>query len=130
MFNGDTLLATVDQQTASGVATGTAKTRYVHPDHLRDFALRDVGCDRGIGAGLFNPVFNVLILFSPADAAVRRLVVNRDFPGRARSLRQRRRLCTCHFLATLVSRFACGSFEYTVMSHTPVFMHVSRTKPQ
>jgi RHS repeat-associated protein len=34
MFNGDTLLATVDQQTAGGVATGTAKTRYVHPDHL------------------------------------------------------------------------------------------------
>src|SRR3984893_11569463 len=33
-FNGDTLLATVDQQFASGVATGTAKTRYVHPDHL------------------------------------------------------------------------------------------------
>jgi RHS repeat-associated protein len=24
----------VDQQTASGVATGTAKTRYIHPDHL------------------------------------------------------------------------------------------------
>src|SRR5260370_13445120 len=34
MFNGDTLLATVDQQMASGVATGTAKTRYIHPDHL------------------------------------------------------------------------------------------------
>jgi len=34
VFNGDTLLATVDQQLASGVATGTAKTRYVHPDHL------------------------------------------------------------------------------------------------
>src|SRR5712671_4736278 len=34
MFNGDTLLATVDQQLASGVATGTAKTRYIHPDHL------------------------------------------------------------------------------------------------
>ena len=34
MFNGDTLLATVDQQTAGGVATGTAKTRYIHPDHL------------------------------------------------------------------------------------------------
>jgi YD repeat-containing protein len=34
VFNGDALLATVDQQTASGVATGTAKTRYVHPDHL------------------------------------------------------------------------------------------------
>jgi RHS repeat-associated protein len=34
VFNSDTLLATVDQQTASGVATGTAKTRYVHPDHL------------------------------------------------------------------------------------------------
>jgi uncharacterized protein RhaS with RHS repeats len=33
VFNGDTLLSTVDQQTASGVATGTAKTRYVHPDH-------------------------------------------------------------------------------------------------
>jgi RHS repeat-associated protein len=34
VFNTDTLLATADQQTASGVATGTAKTRYVHPDHL------------------------------------------------------------------------------------------------
>jgi RHS repeat-associated protein len=34
VFNGDTLLSTVDQQTASGAATGTAKTRYVHPDHL------------------------------------------------------------------------------------------------
>ena len=34
MFNGDTLLATVEQQLASGVATGTAKTRYVHLDHL------------------------------------------------------------------------------------------------
>src|SRR5216684_162035 len=34
VFNGDALLATVDQQTASGVATGTAKTRYIHPDHL------------------------------------------------------------------------------------------------
>src|SRR6266404_131696 len=34
MFNGDTLLATVYQQMASGVATGTAKTRYIHPDHL------------------------------------------------------------------------------------------------
>jgi hypothetical protein len=28
------LVATVDQQTVSGNATGTAKTRYVHPDHL------------------------------------------------------------------------------------------------
>jgi RHS repeat-associated protein len=34
VFNGDSLLATIDQQLASGVATGTAKTRYVHPDHL------------------------------------------------------------------------------------------------
>jgi hypothetical protein len=34
VFNGDTLLATVDQQTASGNATGTAQTRYIHPDHL------------------------------------------------------------------------------------------------
>jgi RHS repeat-associated protein len=34
VFNGDTLLSTVDQQTSSGVATGTAKTRYIHPDHL------------------------------------------------------------------------------------------------
>jgi RHS repeat-associated protein len=34
VMNGDTLLAMVDQQTASGVATGTAKTRYVHPDQL------------------------------------------------------------------------------------------------
>jgi RHS repeat-associated protein len=34
VFNGDSLLATVDQQTASGSATGTARTRFVHPDHL------------------------------------------------------------------------------------------------
>jgi RHS repeat-associated protein len=34
VLNGDTLIATVDRQFASGVATGTAKTRYVHPDHL------------------------------------------------------------------------------------------------
>jgi len=34
VFNGDTLLATVDQQTASGVATGSPATRYIHPDHL------------------------------------------------------------------------------------------------
>jgi RHS repeat-associated protein len=34
VMNGDTLLATVDQQTASGVATSTAKTRFVRPDHL------------------------------------------------------------------------------------------------
>src|SRR6266851_7844509 len=33
-FNGDTLLGTIDQQFKNGVATGTAKTRYVHPDHL------------------------------------------------------------------------------------------------
>jgi RHS repeat-associated protein len=34
VFNGDTLVATVDQQMASGNATGTAKTRYIHPDRL------------------------------------------------------------------------------------------------
>src|SRR5262245_58626164 len=33
-FNGDALVSTTDQQFASGVATGTAKVRYVHPDHL------------------------------------------------------------------------------------------------
>jgi YD repeat-containing protein len=34
VFNGDTLLATVDQQIAGGAATGTPATRYIHPDHL------------------------------------------------------------------------------------------------
>ena len=34
MFIGDTMLATVDQQTVSGVASGTAQTRFIHPDHL------------------------------------------------------------------------------------------------
>jgi RHS repeat-associated protein len=34
VFNGDSLVATIDQETASGNATGTAKTRYIHPDHL------------------------------------------------------------------------------------------------
>src|SRR5205807_1733357 len=34
VFNGDTLLATVDQAFKNGSATGTAQTRFVHPDHL------------------------------------------------------------------------------------------------
>jgi hypothetical protein len=34
VFNGDSLVATVDQQTAGGAATGTPATRYIHPDHL------------------------------------------------------------------------------------------------
>jgi hypothetical protein len=31
---GDTLVSTVDQQFANGVATGSARTLYIHPDHL------------------------------------------------------------------------------------------------
>jgi RHS repeat-associated protein len=34
VFNGDTLLATVDQAFKNGSATGTPATRYIHPDHL------------------------------------------------------------------------------------------------
>src|SRR5215472_14411646 len=34
VFNGDTLVATIDQETASGNATGTPATHYIHPDHL------------------------------------------------------------------------------------------------
>jgi RHS repeat-associated protein len=34
VFNGDSLVSTVDQQTVSGAATGTAQTRFIHPDHL------------------------------------------------------------------------------------------------
>jgi RHS repeat-associated protein len=34
VFNGDTLLSTVDQAFRNGTATGTAAVRYVHPDHL------------------------------------------------------------------------------------------------
>src|SRR5215471_1256050 len=34
VFNGDSLVSTVDQQTASGAATGTVQTRFIHPDHL------------------------------------------------------------------------------------------------
>jgi RHS repeat-associated protein len=34
VFNGDTLLATVDQAFRNGAATGSAQTRYIHPDHL------------------------------------------------------------------------------------------------
>ena len=34
VFNGDQLVSTVDQQIAFGAATGTAKTHYIHPDHL------------------------------------------------------------------------------------------------
>ena len=34
LFNGDTLVSTIDQQFANGVATGTAQTSYIHPDHL------------------------------------------------------------------------------------------------
>jgi RHS repeat-associated protein len=34
IFNGDTLLSTVEQPFKNGAATGTAAVRYVHPDHL------------------------------------------------------------------------------------------------
>jgi hypothetical protein len=34
VFNSDTLVSTIDQQFASGVATGSAQTRFIHPDHL------------------------------------------------------------------------------------------------
>ncbi len=34
IWNGDTLLATIDQPMVNGTATGTAITRYIHPDHL------------------------------------------------------------------------------------------------
>jgi RHS repeat-associated protein len=34
LFNGDTLLSTVDQAFRNGIATGTAAVRYVHPLHL------------------------------------------------------------------------------------------------
>jgi RHS repeat-associated protein len=34
IFNGDTLVSTVDQQFKSGVATGSPQTLYIHPDHL------------------------------------------------------------------------------------------------
>jgi RHS repeat-associated protein len=34
IFNGDTLLSTIDRQTASGVATGSPQTLFMHPDHL------------------------------------------------------------------------------------------------
>ena len=34
IWNGDTLLATIDQPMINGAATGTPITRYIHPDHL------------------------------------------------------------------------------------------------
>ena len=34
VWNGDTLIATIDQPMINGAATGTAATRYIHPDHL------------------------------------------------------------------------------------------------
>lgn len=34
VFNGDTLLSTIDQQFVSGNATGSPQTQYIHPDHL------------------------------------------------------------------------------------------------
>jgi RHS repeat-associated protein len=34
VFNGDTLLATIDQALYNGAATGSPVTRYIHPDHL------------------------------------------------------------------------------------------------
>jgi RHS repeat-associated protein len=34
VFNGETLVATVDQAFKNGSATGTAQTRFIHPDHL------------------------------------------------------------------------------------------------
>ena len=34
IWNGDTLLATIDQPMINGTATGTPITRFIHPDHL------------------------------------------------------------------------------------------------
>ena len=34
IWNGDTLLATIDQKLFNGTATGSPITRYIHPDHL------------------------------------------------------------------------------------------------
>ena len=34
VFSGDTLVSTIDQQLADGVATGSPQTLYIHPDHL------------------------------------------------------------------------------------------------
>lgn len=34
IFGGETLLSTIDQPFKNGAATGTAATRYIHPDHL------------------------------------------------------------------------------------------------
>ena len=34
IWNGDTLLATIDQPMINGAATGSPITRYIHPDHL------------------------------------------------------------------------------------------------
>jgi RHS repeat-associated protein len=34
VWNGDTLLATIDQMLYNGTATGSPITRYIHPDHL------------------------------------------------------------------------------------------------
>jgi hypothetical protein len=34
VFNGDALVSTIDQKLASGAATGSAQTRYIHLDHL------------------------------------------------------------------------------------------------
>jgi RHS repeat-associated protein len=34
VWNGDTLIATIDQVTINGVNSGTSSTRYIHPDHL------------------------------------------------------------------------------------------------
>jgi RHS repeat-associated protein len=34
VWNGDTLIATIDQPMVNGSATGTAAMRYIHPDHL------------------------------------------------------------------------------------------------
>jgi RHS repeat-associated protein len=34
VWNGDTLIATIDQALINGTATGTAAIRYIHPDHL------------------------------------------------------------------------------------------------
>jgi hypothetical protein len=34
VWNGDTLIATIDQVTVNGVNSGSPITRYIHPDHL------------------------------------------------------------------------------------------------
>jgi RHS repeat-associated protein len=82
LFNGDTLVSTIDQQFASGAATGTAQTRYIHPDHLGSTNVVTNASGTAVQTLDYYPYGAMRINMSVGGADSQRKYINRFFdPG-------------------------------------------------